>query len=1135
MGVKMNSMLNNAARFLVAQSLQIVLVFLVAFALCWLLRNASAHWRYLLWLVVIVKCLTPPIFSLPLAVLPPEISKSSPRLNETRTLQDLGLASLDAPSVVTLPAEVKQPSAPKSQQRATLIPAQATTLTQTVPAIRFSILQIAVSLWILLATLLLAIVGARMWATQRRLRRTRAPADEESRQAIAKLAKTLGLRNIPQVYEVDSTVQPFVWGWLRGDIYLPLHFSDTDSAEEQLAILTHELAHVSRWDAGINHLQNFVQAIFFFHPLIWWANRRLRQEREKCCDEIVLSSSGASPKVYCGAIVAMLTRECASRMATPALAVTGSTKNIKERLITMLTPNRTFLRRPSLATVVTMLLLAAFVLPTALVVTRQNRADEQKSDASKIPVKMKPFKLRLMDGAAIPIEGVKVEAVALRWIEEPSGGCLWPTDVAPQNEFVTDKKGEIELEYPVKSGRPGELMTTSRIFFRYKHADFVSGDMEIDPTPGIAQEVLLKGCRTVFRCKDTEGAAINEFAVQMVGKGGDAIWNWKNGVVSSGGVPEGDWQTLLVAPSADGLHRFSDLLLLAYKPGEELSFDEIELRAGMNVRGSLSDNVPRPIKNGSVIAWCLPKPAGESYSEEPSLGWEEQALIAADGTFEFPSLPRGGKIQFIALCDGWVVEGMENGLHVGKEIMVEEAQLLANHVEGVVLPMEQAGSVEVDVLGPDGKPLVGASVFSWPNQLKKFGGATLFGHSYPTVHVMESQISGVALPHADLHRYPRYTQKTDEKGKASLREIPIGKLQTLAVSYESLTMQFDKNAGESSKFKYVCKTATPKKLTIRMERISDEKEKPKVSEPKLDVTMNKPNSAFDVSLLTSEEMLKVFQERTLSVSPQARKAILDYAKSLETTPAEFKTIVERLRDGADALSLHDLTQLLQDRGAKPIAKVFAEDHDPIARFAARCSMTFNGDADSAPGLYDLIHDHSLSQTDRQVICSWCNGVGIRLSDSPSRIVEQFASATSKALKFKMGEVAPDFEVETVSGLKLASTGLRGKVVVLHFWSTSCGPCIGQMPSHISSLVKHDQKNLEVLFVSLDDDKEKFIEAVKQFKIPFKNIRDERGWGGELARQFGVNSMPFDVIIDGEGKIASYSIEDISELLLSQER
>ena len=129
---------------------------------------------------------------------------------------------------------------------------------------------------------------------------------------------------------------------------------------------------------------------------------------------------------------------------------------------------------------------------------------------------------------------------------------------------------------------------------------------------------------------------------------------------------------------------------------------------------------------------------------------------------------------------------------------------------------------------------------------------------------------------------------------------------------------------------------------------------------------------------------------------------------------------------ADALSLHDLIQLLRAGESQPIPKVFAEHDDPIVRFASRGSMAYNADADSAQGLYDLIHDHSLSQTDRQVICSWCNGVSIRLSDPPSRIVEQFAIATSKAPKFEKGEVAPDFEVEAVSGLKLASQACAAK-------------------------------------------------------------------------------------------------------------
>lgn len=75
----------------------------------------------------------------------------------------------------------------------------------------------------------------------------------------------------------------------------------------------------------------------------------------------------------------------------------------------------------------------------------------------------------------------------------------------------------------------------------------------------------------------------------------------------------------------------------------------------------------------------------------------------------------------------------------------------------------------------------------------------------------------------------------------------------------------------------------------------------------------------------------------------------------------------------------------------------------------------------------------------------------------------------------------------------------------------------------------DQRALEVLFVSLDDDQEKFMEAVNKFQMPFMNLRDERGWGCDLARALGVRSMPFDVIIGPDGKIVSNQIEDLKHL------
>ena len=157
-----------------------------------------------------------------------------------------------------------------------------------------------------------------------------------------------------------------LFGWLKGDIYLPTKFATTGSAEQRKAILTHELAHVARWDAGANLIQMTVQAVFFFHPLVWLANKMVRQEREKCCDEVVLASSVTLPQTYCEAIVAMLDGKNQLSHPQPVLAVGGSTKNIEERIMTILSPKRKFSRGPSISVAVLLLVIATLLLPSSI-------------------------------------------------------------------------------------------------------------------------------------------------------------------------------------------------------------------------------------------------------------------------------------------------------------------------------------------------------------------------------------------------------------------------------------------------------------------------------------------------------------------------------------------------------------------------------------------------------------------------------------------------------------------------------------------------------------------------------------------------------------------------------------------------
>lgn len=364
----MKLLLNMVANFLIEQSWQISMVFGLVLVASWLLRNASAHWRYLLWLVVIAKCLIPPIVTVPLPLLPAE-KGTIPLTTVTDVPSPINNSDFDSKT------EIARSSMPVAQAAESVgtedVPSSIVREPIPLPYATYNLREWLVTAWLLIVGILMIHVTGRMWSTHRRLKRTCQPADAETQAAVVALAQMLGMKKTPAVHMADSFAQPFVWGRLRGDVYLPKTFPETGTVEQRRAVLMHELAHVLRWDAAVNHLQNVVQAVFFFHPLIWWTNQKIRQEREKCCDEIVLSASGTQPRVYCEAIVEMLAQEYTSRQSTPALAVTGSLGNTKERITTMLTPNRRFLRRPSRAAFITVMLVAACVLPTALVMTPQ--------------------------------------------------------------------------------------------------------------------------------------------------------------------------------------------------------------------------------------------------------------------------------------------------------------------------------------------------------------------------------------------------------------------------------------------------------------------------------------------------------------------------------------------------------------------------------------------------------------------------------------------------------------------------------------------------------------------------------------------------------------------------------------------
>jgi len=255
--------------------------------------------------------------------------------------------------------------------------------------------------WLTGVVAFIAVASVKTGRTMRRLTTERMELPAPLHHEIRELLGSLGEARAPRVWLVPSGSQPFVWGLWRGDIFLPVSFASLGDPEHRRDILAHELSHVLRRDAAVNLLQILAQAIFWFHPFVWWANVKIRQEREKCCDEMAIARLGAKPRSYSRAIVEALLVERASNEFMPSLAIAGSAKNIEERIKTMLRPGKQFYRRPSLLAAACALALALLIVPTSLALTSRPAdnaptAEQIEQQRAFSTAKLKKFALGLI-------------------------------------------------------------------------------------------------------------------------------------------------------------------------------------------------------------------------------------------------------------------------------------------------------------------------------------------------------------------------------------------------------------------------------------------------------------------------------------------------------------------------------------------------------------------------------------------------------------------------------------------------------------------------------------------------------------------------------------------------------------------
>jgi bla regulator protein BlaR1 len=281
-------------------SWQLALLVILVAAIASLARRLSARYRYLLWLLVLVKVFLPPSLSFVYGIgewgvspflaavessveIPPNVSPARAFRADTPTSSPSSRSPQTSPSTFTpAPVESRWTGAVEVERWKWIVD----------PVALFFFV------WIAGIGIFALAVGLRYAHLLKSLRSSTLVCEGPLRIELERLSVALGKKALLDLWISPHIQSPFLCGLLRPRIVLPESCVEKLSAEEVRNVLLHELVHWKNYDLAICWIQSLAQALFWFHPFVWYANARIRHEREAACDEAVIALGECSPDGY---------------------------------------------------------------------------------------------------------------------------------------------------------------------------------------------------------------------------------------------------------------------------------------------------------------------------------------------------------------------------------------------------------------------------------------------------------------------------------------------------------------------------------------------------------------------------------------------------------------------------------------------------------------------------------------------------------------------------------------------------------------------------------------------------------------------------------------------------------------------
>ncbi len=138
-------------------------------------------------------------------------------------------------------------------------------------------------------------------------------------------------------------------------------------------------------------------------------------------------------------------------------------------------------------------------------------------------------------------------------------------------------------------------------------------------------------------------------------------------------------------------------------------------------------------------------------------------------------------------------------------------------------------------------------------------------------------------------------------------------------------------------------------------------------------------------------------------------------------------------------------------------------------------------------------------------------------------VKLLSNYVDKLKRSEFGQPAIDFTMNTADGKPLQLSSLYGKYLLVDFWASWCPPCRAENPNVVATYNKYKAKGFEILGVSFDNNREKWLKAIEDDKLTWNHVSDLSGWGNAAGKLYGIRSIPANILLDPKGIIIAKNL------------